>query len=239
MPIALFAFRTLTRNIRERRGEKVCMHVPIFKDTKTPSPFVEDFSQSATFPAQISESPSPLPDHIYLDAMPFGMGCCCLQVTFQASSIREARLLYDQLIPLAPLFLAISAGSPIWRGYLSDVDCRWSVIAGSVDDRSKEERDPNSSKFIPKSRYDSVDCYISNEYPELRDYCNDVPVKVNEEIYQRLVNAGLDNPLARHIAHLFIRDPLVIYKELLEQDNHNSMDHFEVFQQSFNKLTNS
>lgn len=36
--------------------------------------------------------------------------------------------------------LALTAASPIWRGYLSDVDCRWNVIAGSVDDRTAEER---------------------------------------------------------------------------------------------------
>jgi len=36
--------------------------------------------------------------------------------------------------------LALTAAAPIYRGYLSDVDCRWNVIAGSVDDRSKEER---------------------------------------------------------------------------------------------------
>lgn len=24
-----------------------------------------------------------LPDHVYMDAMAFGMGCCCLQMTFQ------------------------------------------------------------------------------------------------------------------------------------------------------------
>jgi glutamate--cysteine ligase catalytic subunit len=24
-----------------------------------------------------------LPDHVYMDAMAFGMGCCCLQLTFQ------------------------------------------------------------------------------------------------------------------------------------------------------------
>jgi len=41
-----------------------------------------------------------------------------------------------------PLFLkmALSAGTPIHRGYLADLDCRWSVIAGSVDDRTPEER---------------------------------------------------------------------------------------------------
>jgi hypothetical protein len=38
------------------------------------------------------------------------------------------------------LQLALTAASPVYRGYLSDVDCRWNVIAGSVDDRTEEER---------------------------------------------------------------------------------------------------
>jgi glutamate--cysteine ligase catalytic subunit len=33
-----------------------------------------------------------------------------------------------------------------------------------------------------------------------------------------------------HYAHLFVRDPLVIFKELLEQDNSASSDHFENIQ---------
>ena len=43
---------------------------------------------------------------------------------------------------LSLLFLkmALSAGTPILRGYLADLDCRWSVISGSVDDRTPEER---------------------------------------------------------------------------------------------------
>lgn len=49
------------------------------------------------------------------------MGCCCLQMTFQAQSLEEARHLYDQLTALTPIMLALSAASPIWRGYLSDV----------------------------------------------------------------------------------------------------------------------
>ena len=44
-------------------------------------------------------------DHVYLDAMGFGMGLCCLQLTFQASSMIEARELYDQLAPLCPIML--------------------------------------------------------------------------------------------------------------------------------------
>ena len=36
--------------------------------------------------------------------------------------------------------LALTAASPLWRGYIADVDARWNVIAGSVDDRTEEER---------------------------------------------------------------------------------------------------
>lgn len=38
------------------------------------------------------------------------------------------------------LQLALTAASPFWRGYIADVDCRWNVIAASVDDRTQEER---------------------------------------------------------------------------------------------------
>ena len=37
--------------------------------------------------------------------------------------------------------LAITAGSPIHRGYLTDVDCRWGMMAEALDDRTPEERD--------------------------------------------------------------------------------------------------
>ena len=38
------------------------------------------------------------------------------------------------------LKMALSAATPVLRGYLADMDCRWSVIAGSVDDRTPEEK---------------------------------------------------------------------------------------------------
>lgn len=72
---AIFAghprFKTLTRNIRMRRGEKVCINVPVYKDINTKIPL--EFSLPET------------PDHVYMDAMGFGMGNCCLQLTFQVN----------------------------------------------------------------------------------------------------------------------------------------------------------
>ena len=46
-------------------------------------------------------------NHIHLDSSSIGWGCCCLQVTFQASSFYESLYLYDQLIPLTPIFVYI------------------------------------------------------------------------------------------------------------------------------------
>lgn len=36
--------------------------------------------------------------------------------------------------------MALSAASPAFQGTLADVDCRWDVIAGAVDDRTPGER---------------------------------------------------------------------------------------------------
>lgn len=75
----------------------------VFIDKNTPRPFIEDFSVYGH--DDNAGRPSTIEDHIYLDAMGFGMGCCCLQVTFQAQSIDEARFLYDQLTPLTPIMV--------------------------------------------------------------------------------------------------------------------------------------
>ncbi|OJA17813.1 hypothetical protein AZE42_08395 [Rhizopogon vesiculosus] len=222
-------------NIRSRRGSKVAINLPIFIDAKTPRPFVDP-----TIPWQRSIYPedpeakngAALIDHIYMDAMGFGMGCCCLQLTFQSCNVDEARRMYDALVPVGPIMLALTAASPVWRGYLADVDCRWNVIAGSVDDRTPEERGLKPSKsntIIPKSRYDSVDLYISNDWINKPEY-NDEHVPYNEANFKRLRDHGIDEVLAKHISHLFIRDPLVIFSETIHQDDASSNDHFENIQ---------
>uniref|UniRef100_A0A8C5CEL9 Glutamate--cysteine ligase n=1 Tax=Gadus morhua TaxID=8049 RepID=A0A8C5CEL9_GADMO len=218
-------FSTLTRNIRHRRGEKVVINVPIFRDQKTPTPFVENFPEDDGEGARAA-----LPDHIYMDAMGFGMGNCCLQVTFQACSIAEARYLYDQLATFCPIVMALSAASPFYRGYVSDIDCRWGVISASVDDRTPEERGlkplKNDKYRIFKSRYDSIDSYLSS----CGEKYNDIDLTIDEDIYKQLLDGGIDKLLAQHIAHLFIRDPLSIFEEKLNLDDENESDHFENLQ---------
>ncbi|XP_029040518.1 glutamate--cysteine ligase catalytic subunit isoform X2 [Osmia bicornis bicornis] len=219
-------FKTLTRNIRKRRGEKVAINIPIYKDKNVPAPFKEDFGRTV----KDESSYAAKEDHVYMDAMGFGMGCCCLQLTFQACNIEEARTLYDQLTPLCPIMLALTAASPFYRGYVSDVDCRWNVISCSVDCRTQEERGLKplkENKFrISKSRYDSIDSYLS----EQGEKYNDVPLTYDDEIYKQLMDNGIDKLLAQHIAHLFIRDTVSLFSEKVYQNDSEDTDHFENIQ---------
>ncbi|KAH7644615.1 glutamate-cysteine ligase-like protein [Dermatophagoides farinae] len=240
-------FCTIANNIRERRGRNVDIYLPIFRDQNTSSPFIENFvdalnidhnniddEQKRKYEEIANERQRIVnkEDHIYMDAMGFGMGCCCLQVTFQASNIDEACCLYDQLAPLCPIMMALSAASPIFRGFLSDIDCRWSVIAQSVDDRTEAEitghcqENGQSYGRIPKSRYDSIDLYISPQHV----HYNDINVVYNERYYEQMVNNHIPSSIAKHIAHLFIRDPLVIFKEKMDVDDTKESDHFENIQ---------
>lgn len=84
---------------------------------------------------------------------------------------------------------------------------------------------------IPKSRYDSVDCYIADS-PSNRPEYNDNDMPIDPKIRDHLVERGMDKTLATHFAHLFIRDPIVIFEETLCQDDEKSSDHFEVSPQN-------
>jgi glutamate--cysteine ligase catalytic subunit len=82
---------------------------------------------------------------------------------------------------------------------------------------------------IPKSRYASNSTYISQD-PRLRKEYFDPDLVVDEDIKKRLMDGGMDDLLATHFAHLFIRDPLVIFSEDLEELDLNKGDHFENLQ---------
>src|SRR6201986_4001665 len=109
-------FPTLAANIRSRRGRKVELNVPVFRDVNTPWPF-----KDPTVNYDLHKWPedddvrngAAKDNHVYMDAMAFGMGSCCLQITFQAKNMTEGRRLYDQLIPVGPILLALSAATPI------------------------------------------------------------------------------------------------------------------------------
>ena len=229
-------FPTLAANIRSRRGRKVELNVPVFKDKKTPSPFHDP---TVNYDLHIYPEDDDVrngaakDDHVYMDAMAFGMGSCCLQITFQAKNVREGRILYDQLSPLGPIMLALTANTPIYKGFLVDTDVRWNQISRAVDDRTPEELGEAPLRHdrwrIPKSRYASNSTYIAQD-PRLRPEYMDPNLIVDEKIKQKLVDGGMDDLLATHFAHLFIRDPLVIFAEDLKHLDCEGSNHFENLQ---------
>jgi glutamate--cysteine ligase catalytic subunit len=172
-------------NNRERRQVRNGSHIPVFVDERTPRPFRDTYAQYAACDEQTAAHGAAKADHIYLEGI--GASCSCLQMTFQAKNLEEARRLYDQLAPVTPIMLALSASSPIWRGHLSEIDCRWRVISESLDDRTAEEKGhaplvesgSGKSRRIFKSRYDSVDCYLSEEGAQF----NDIEIVRDEEAY--------------------------------------------------------
>jgi len=291
-------FGALTANIRQRRGSTVDIRMPKFMDTHTVRP-----SQPAGGPAPESVAAADAMGEVYMDAMAFGMGCCCLQVTFQAREVAESRHLYDQLAVLTPMLLALTAATPYARGWLLDTDSRWDIISQSVDDRTPAERRPvvsqpaaaapppkaaaaamkatRSSDGRPtdvadsplaegkagnrpfptaassdaddgsgmyhsamagggtsaqhKSRYASISLYICEQLAKKHVSCsaalNDVAAPYDREAYERLLGHGIDKMLARHVAHLFSRDPLVVFRgRTTEVDDNESTEHFENLQ---------
>ncbi|KAB2577300.1 Glutamate-cysteine ligase catalytic subunit [Lasiodiplodia theobromae] len=229
-------FPTLAANIRARRGRKVEINVPVFRDERTPWPF-----HDPTVNYDLHNWPedddvrngAAKENHIYMDAMAFGMGSCCLQITFQAKNIEEGRKMYDQLSPLGPILLALTAATPIYKGFLADTDVRWNQIGKSVDCRTAEELGEKPLKNdrwrIPKSRYASNSTYIAQDSRLRKEYL-DPELIIDPALKQRLVEGGMDDLLATHFAHLFIRDPIVVFNEDLQELDLNKVDHFENLQ---------
>lgn len=251
-------FRTLTKNIRTRRGRKVDIRIPLFRDENTVDelPVLEKdpayraaLMESSVFQRQHGQNEGDSEgggeeiddayetveeaagrttgDDIAMDSMAFGMGCSCLQVTLQANDMGESRYLYDQLAVMAPIMLALTAATPAVRGLLADTDARWNIVGASTDDRNDAELQTGS---VPKSRYSSISCFISDRPQMNAVVYNDVPLPINSKAYERLRAGGVDHLLAQHVAHLFIRDPLVIYGDHVDQDNETSTGHFENIQ---------
>ena len=150
--------------------------------------------------------------------------------------------------------MALTASTPVLKGRLLDTDARWGIISESVDCRTPAERgrsDPKAphealnakgQRRIYKSRYDSISTFIYQGHTSqnqensglanrLLNMYNDIPVRIDEEKYQQLREAGVDPALAQHVAHLFIRDPLVVFDGAVEEvDDEIQTEHFESIQ---------
>lgn len=131
-------FPAMIDSIRLRRGGRYDLKVPLYQEDGITGGEVDE---------------AKIPKEIHLDSLHYGLGAICLQVTFEAQNINHARYLHDSLIPLGPIIGALGASAPIYKGQLSGWDFRWNVISGLADSRTSDERNPDSEKFVPRSRF--------------------------------------------------------------------------------------
>lgn len=70
---------------------------------------------------------------------------------------------------------------------------------------------------------------MSNHHSFKEKY-NDRDTEIDADIYETLRKNDVDEKLAKHVAHLFIRDPLVIFSDRIEVDDVKTTEHFENIQ---------
>lgn len=123
-------YKLVARNVDTRNQGGFKTWLPIYRDRLTMMPFLDD-----TILGEKREN------HICLDQQDIGRGSCSIQTTFQTTNEAGARWLHDQLIPLGPCLLAMTAAAPIWKGIMVDTNCRWQRYGDLLDDRNSSEKD--------------------------------------------------------------------------------------------------
>jgi len=104
-----------------------------------------------------------------------------------------------------------------------------------VDCRTVTERNANNPKYRPKPRWSSLSRYISNR-PQCKEEYNDIVCPIEEETLEfikekaKILSVEIDEVLAKHLAFLFIQDPLVIFSNKIFVDDTTHTNHFENIQ---------
>jgi len=222
-------YQTFVRNYRVRKGCKVGAFIPradISEEHRLATHEIQrlpfDLARRGTYERD------PIQGHIYMDGQAFGAAQCCTQCTFLTHTLEEARYLTDQFLVLAPIFLALTAATPFLRGLVADTDTRWLGFQQTWDDRREEELET-----VCNSRCSPNDLFISENLASDKDAekaSNDVEVAVHQPAYEQLVREGLDSILSRHVAHLLVRDPLMVFENKMNLDDSSATDHFEQLQ---------
>ncbi|KAJ5172996.1 hypothetical protein N7492_005589 [Penicillium capsulatum] len=218
--------RVLSDNLRGRRRSIAGANVPVFRDVNTAWPWKDtsvdwdNIQQTSPLPL-----PTPAPNCVLLDHFAWSGGACGLQATFQAKNLEEARSLHDQLCPLSALMLALTAGSPCYKGYLVDTDSRWHVTNLLNDDRSVDEIigvDKNAVAAQMRWSYSPV--YAGHEDRIPKGYQSYSPE--DSETQSLLESAGMDTNLAKFFSQMLKYDHLILDPKHLRPETASDTYHF-------------
>ncbi|KAI9291214.1 GCS-domain-containing protein [Neoconidiobolus thromboides FSU 785] len=205
-------YQCMSRNLRLRCNNQTTFNIPIYKDIYT--------DKSLLYNNDNDNNNNNSSNKINFDSSGFGAACCCLQTTFQCPNFNEACFLYDCLIPIAPIMLALSANTPVMKGYLSSLDTRYEVLKYTNDGRNEMDK-----LECQKSRYDGCSYYLSQE-PEIERF-NDIKVKLNNNTINLLNQSDINRNLKCHLSNIFSYDPMIIFKDQLNFYNKNELNYFD------------
>ena len=202
-------FKSLTMNVRNRKGSKPKIRIPVFQDTKTKE------------------------KEVVLDHFGVGMSNIAMQVTYSCKDMDECRWIYDQMHVFGPIAQCLSNSTGVVFGKLMDWDSRWRLIEQGCDDRKEIEKNK-----ILKSRYSPANLYISND-PRNRKRYNDRPFTINKKFKKNMKRHFKkegspfykDTRLLNHYAYLFVRECLTIFDSKKIKNTKNTYD-FETIQSS-------
>merc|ERR1719187_423307 len=133
-------YKALFSNIKACRESNIFITVPLYQDDNTKETVDAEYAEKKIKQNKWDDEQWNPHEQIMGDSTLFGVSFCCLQTTFQASSLEEALYLHDQVVVLCPILMALTAATPFFHGKISDFDARWQALSMSVDERSPYER---------------------------------------------------------------------------------------------------
>ncbi|XP_078487580.1 glutamate--cysteine ligase catalytic subunit [Ciona intestinalis] len=248
-------FPGMTESIRERRVCKVEINVPIFKDVNTESPFVEVFKDNES-----NTAAKPDHVYMDATGFGLGQTClqCTIQAkNLDEAKLLYDQLapwcpIMIALSAASPFYRGFITDTDTRWGVIS-ASCddrnaterqvlkilRYRLIRIQIYEYVFSRALLFAALFmcnnIPlymrrstdlKPRHGPMELYLSPQYQKY----NDINAKMNKEAKHTLLKGGVEEGLANHIAHLWVRDPLNLYSGRINIDDETEADHFEYIQ---------
>lgn len=129
----------------------------------------------------------------------------------------QARWLYDQFHIFTPIFLALTASTPIFKDKLVNTSTRWNIIGRGYDCRTTKEK----ANQVPM-RWGSINHYISEDPRNLKTLSNKpyfLNLKARKQLKKILKekNFKVDKKMVDHFSYILQRDLNYVYGSMIDE----------------------
>lgn len=167
-----------------------------------------------------------------LDHIGFAFSNTALQITFSSKDMETSRWVYDQMHVFSCFSQAFTNCTLGIMGKMTKEESRFNILRQILDDRK-----PSELSSLKKSRYDTINLYISNDKRNRLRY-NDRPFTINKKFKKKLKRHlkkqgspfYKDTRLLNHFAYLFIKEAITVLDGMVIKDNLDNSCDFEMIQ---------